>query len=828
MGYNDSYDNSGAMRQKDLVLAPNEFCFLQSKTNGVIKTHTGPIMMTISQQEALVVFDTKSKQFREVQNFDQAKQLFVSAPENWYVILKNPTENGVYPEAGKAVIGPELKVGEKVNIRGPVSFSLFPGQMAKVIRGHALRTNQYLLARVYEATAASKSTGEMRDPEGNVINTKETYVNGQILVIKGTEVSFYIPPTGIEVIPVNSDPRKGYVREAVTLERLEYCILKDEDGNKRYVHGPEVVFPKATETFVTSPNGGFIFRAIELSKISGIYAKVIAEYKDEDGTVHPVGEELFITGDDQMIYYPRPEHAIISYDNKIMHHAIAIPEGEGRYIMNRMTGEITTVKGPKMYLPDPRTEVVVKRKLTPNQCELWFPGNRDALLYNQGLSEKAVEKSMKQADTDCLFAFATSYSDTATMANLEAKANISRGTSYTKPRTITLDNKFEGVVSMDIWTGYAVNVISKDGTRKVVRGPQTILLDYDQTLEVLQMSTGKPKTTDSTIKTVYLRHENNKVSDIINIETKDFVQAEVKVSYCVDFDPEYMDKWFSVENYVKYLCDRERALIKRAAKNYTIEEFYQNYGDIVRNIAIDNTDAESSTHAGRFFAENGMYVHDCEVLSIHVEDEIAEMLEEHQHEMVRKALKAADAERRLALISALAEAEKSEQELRNQQLLNKMNLQREEAMRKLEIQSEVNRINEAEKQAAKQAELDMQVVIDAISAAELARKNAAHTAAMEQKAAENAATEAHAREMAAIDEAKSKAYAETVAKIMTAISPELVAAMESRANADVVAAIEHAVAPYAIAGENETVTDVAQRLVKGTAFEDVFKQFGNK
>ena len=64
MGYNDSYDNSGAMRQKDLVLAPNEFCFLQSKTNGVIKTHTGPIMMTISQQEALVVFDTKSKQFR--------------------------------------------------------------------------------------------------------------------------------------------------------------------------------------------------------------------------------------------------------------------------------------------------------------------------------------------------------------------------------------------------------------------------------------------------------------------------------------------------------------------------------------------------------------------------------------------------------------------------------------------------------------------------------------------------------------------------------------------------------------------------------------------
>ena len=830
MGYND-FETNGSMRQKDLVLASNEFCFLQSKTNGVIKTHTGPTMVTISQQEAMVIFDTKSKQFKEVQSFDHAKQLFVSAPENWYVILKNPTENGTHPECGKASVSPDLRVGEKVNIRGPVSFSLYPGQMAKVIRGHALRTNQYLLARVYEADSASKSTGEMRDTEGNIINTKETYVNGQILVIKGTEVSFYIPPTGIEVIAVENDPKKGYVREAVTLERLEYCILKDEDGNKRYVHGPEVVFPKATETFVTSPNGGYIFRAIELSKISGIYAKVIAEYKDDDGTVHPVGEELFITGDDQMIYYPRPEHAIISYDNKIMHHAIAIPEGEGRYIMNRMTGEINTVKGPAMYLPDPRTEVVVKRKLTPSQCELWFPGNRDALQYNLDLSEKTVEKSMRKANLDNLTAFSCSFSDTATMANLEAKANISRGTSYTKPRTITLDNKFEGVVSMDIWTGYAVNVISKDGTRKVVRGPQTILLDYDQTLEVLQMSTGKPKTTDRMIKTVYLRHENNKVSDIINIETKDFVQAEVKVSYCVDFDPEYMDKWFAVENYVKYLCDRERALIKRAAKNYTIEEFYQNYGDIVRNIAIDYCDdvpGVTKNHVGRFFVENGMYVHDCEVLSIHVESEIAEMLEEHQHEMVRKALKVADAERRLTLISALAEAEKSEQELRNQQLLNKMNLQREEAMKKLEIQAEINRINEAEKQAAKQAELDMQVVVDAINAAELARKKADHEAAMERLAAENIAAENHAREMATIEKAKSDAYAETIAKIMASIQPELVAALESQANANVVAALEHAVAPYVIAGDGESITDVAQRLVKGTAFEDVVKNFGNK
>ena len=825
MAYDERYDNGNSMRQKDLVLAPNEFCLLQSKTNGVIKTCTGPIMMTISQQEALVVFDSKTKKFKELSNFDHAKQLFVNAPENWYVILKNPTANGSYPEMGKSMIAPELNIGQKVNIRGPVSFSLFPGQMAKVIRGHALRTNQYLLARVYEANAASQNQGEMLDTEGKVIEKKnETYVNGQILVIKGTEVSFYIPPTGIEVIAVDNDPNKGYVREAVTLERLEYCILKDEDGNKRYCHGPEVVFPKPTESFVTSPKGGYVFRAIELSPISGIYVKVIAEYKDDNGTVHPIGEELFITGNDQMIYYPRPEHAVINYDNKMMHHAIAIPEGEGRYIMDRLTGVIKTVKGPAMYLPDPRTEVVVKRKLSAKQCELWYPGNADALEYNINLSEKAVEKATKKnVDLD-MFAFSALTSMDSTLANLEAKANISRGTSYTKPRTITLDNKFEGVVSIDVWTGYAVNVISKDGTRKIVRGPQTILLDYDQTLEVLELSTGRPKTTDNLIKTVFLRHENNKVSDIINIETKDFVKAAVKVSYCVDFDPKYMDKWFSVENYIKFMCDRERALIKRAAKNYTIEEFWANYGDIVRNVAIDQVEVKpdgagaGGIHSGLFFHENGMFVNDCEVLSISVDPTIEKLLIQHQHDAVRKNLELASANKQAEVAEAMSVAEKAMMALESEKLRNKMALQEAEATQKQAIQSKINRQNEAEKLAAKQAEKDMQVVIDAIAEADRTRKALEFEQALAQDAERNALEIQHEKDMADIEKAKNEAYAATVATIMGSISEDLIAAITVGGKSTFTAEMVKNIGPYALA-KNENVVDVTQKLLNGLPFD---------
>lgn len=825
MEMNSNYNNNMMNpQQRDIVLSPNEYVFVQNNTNGSIKTYTGPITITISAQDSLVVFDEKSKKFKTVQNLTEAKSLFVLPPENWYAIVKNPTKDGSHPNVGAASVAPELLYGRKVNIRGPVSFALYPGQMAKVVKGHALRTNQYLLARVYEADEANKNQGKAVDVEGKEIeNTVTNCVNGQILVIKGTDISFYIPPTGIEVIPINNDANKGYVREAVTLERLEYCILKDEDGNKRYVHGPKVVFPEPTETFVTSPKGGFIFRAIELSKISGIYVKVIAEYDDEDGTHHPVGEELFITGDDQMIYYPRPEHAIISYDNKLMHHAIAIPEGEGRYIMNRLTGEIATVKGPAMYLPDPRTEVVVKRKLTNSQCALWYPGNNEALEYNKSLNEKAVEKGVV-ATTDVLnslTAYSASYSTASTLANLEAKANISRGTSYTKPRTITLDNKYDGVVSIDVWTGYAVDVVSKNGDRKVVCGPKTILLDYDQTLEVLQMSTGKPKTTDTLIKTVFLRHENNKISDVIEIETKDFVKAKINVSYCVSFDKDYMNKWFSIDNYVKYLCDRERSIIKRMAKNYTIEEFYQNYSSLIRSYAIDNigdntSEAETDKKPGRFFKENGMFVYDCEVLDIDVDNDVEELLLKHQNEMIAKSLELSDAERRIAVISKLAEAEQKEQELRSQQVLNKLELQRTETMTKLDMQSEANRKKEAEQQAIKQAECGMSVLTDALHDAKLMR---------EKKEAD--AEIAHKQALAAIEKAKQEAYADTVKKVMNSIQPGLIEALMANGNTNLMKTIADGVAPYALAN-NESSADVIDRLMRGTTLEGIIKQFAPK
>ena len=817
--FDDEYSSGNQMnRTRDLVLSINEFCFVQNKTDGTIRAQVGPTTVTISGQESLVTFNSKSKQFIETNDIERAKQLFISAPEGWYVVLKNPAPDNKHPEGGKSSISPFLTVGKKINIAGPTSFALYPGQMAKVVRGHRLRSNQYLLARVYDAEAASAGMAEATivDAEGKEVKQKtEKYFVGQLLVIKGTEISFYMPPTGIEVIPVGGNCDE-YVRDAVTLERLEYAILKDEDGEKRYVHGPAVVFPKPTETFVSAPKGGSIFRALELSPISGIYIKVIAAYKDENGKDHPIGEELFITGKDQMIYYPRPEHAMIQYDGKYMHHAIAIPEGEGRYILNRLTGEIKTIKGPQMYLPDPRTEVVVKRKLTRKECELIYPGNMEVIAYNGELTEQATERAARKgllnSSTDAINnAYCTANQESA-LAIFEANANISRGVSYTKPRTITLDTKYDGVVAVNVWTGYAVNVVSKRGKREVIVGPQTRLLDYDETLEAMSLSTGKPKTADNLLSTAYLRVENNKISDVINIQTKDYVDVQIKVSYCVDFLEEYKDKWFSVDNYIKYLCDRMRSMLKREGKKYDIQEFYANSTDIVRNLVLNidpDAEKEEGHKDGRLFKENGMFLKDVEVLSVGVERDIAMILESHQTEMVEKALELSDAEAKMKVVTALAEVEKKEAELKSANELYKEELAYKARLDRLSKDEALRTKEYAAKQAEKQAESDLQKVLDAIQTAQLAREKAESDAYIARK-----------KEEAAIKKEEQEAYAATVKSIMESIQPDLVASLSAKSNADLFIEAAKNIGPYAIAG-NESISDTINKLMRGTPIEGI-------
>jgi len=754
--------------KRDLVLAPGEYAYMQDVTKGVVKTYTGPTVINPTAQERPIVFDADESRFVPC-SLDDAVQPIATALEGSYLVLENPSIRGEHPPPGGVHPAPDLAVGRMVNLTGPRAFALWPGEAVKLIPGHHLRSNQYVLVRVLNEDEARRNWAQAVIKPVDGTTTVEPPADlsvGKLLVIRGTDVSFYIPPTGLAVVP---DPRGEYVRDALTLERLEYCILVDENGNKRYERGPQVVFPSPTEVFVEQA-GQRKFRAIELSELHGLHIKVIAPYS-EGGRDYREGDELFITGKQTAIYYPREEHSLIRIEGRERHVAVAIPAGEGRYVVDRATGVIRVVHGPAMFLADPIREVLVRRVLSDRECATWYPGNAEALAHNRALrgASEAPTKAAPEAKR-------------AVEAAVASPTGVLDRGQFVKPRTLVLDTRFDGAPRIKVWVGYAVMVVDPRGQRRVVTGPATILLEYDESLEVLQLSTGTPKRADKRIETVYLRTLNNRISDRCTVETADHVAITIGYALRVGFEGD-AQRWFEVEDYVQLLCDHVRSLLRAAIKRRSIDEVYANVVELVRD-ALLGVATEGATRPGLAFAENGMRVTDVEILDVTVGDEaIAELLGDAQRQAVEEGISLVRARRGLELIRqreqiarATAEEQATTQHRRAELDLDAAADRLRSALAELEgevrratTQIEVSRVRNAATDLDHAAELERRRAADQL-ALEVAR--AQQDLALATLAAE---VEATVKRFAAAQDGFSEALLalsnrETLAKIAEAMS----------------------------------------------------------
>jgi len=771
--------------QTELVLPEGESAYIQDTVKGVTVTKVGPTVVTLQGQERPVLYNHRTGRFDTV-TLGEAAQVNTIVPKGHYCVLQNPTDQ--HPTKSNSGEGPPpLQIGQRKHISGPATFALWPRQVAKVIEGHQLRLNQYLLVRVYDEEAAkenwSKAVVQKAISEtdtGMVVSEDQTAVVvsddvpedlsvGRLLVIQGTDVSFYIPPTGIEVL---ADDNGNYVREALTLERLQYCILIDEDGNKRYLRGPVVVFPKPTERFHTNQRGERAFRPIELNgPIQGIHVKVIASYTDKEGlhgkkgATYKEGDELFITGDTCAIYFPCEQHSAVKYDGRTKHFATAIPAGDARYVLDRHTGVIKMVKGGDkgtMYLPDPRKEVFVRRALTDSECSLMYPENNEVQTYNRTLrslqkqapttrkgvvSEGELARSRKRggpAEEVLLYAassmsvgdteFADSYRAGGTHTAEMGGDEFSRKATYTEPRTVTLgSDKFAGVPVIQPWTGFAVMIVDSAGNRRVEIGPKRVLLGFDETVERLTLSRGKPKTTDNLLHTAYLRVKSNRVSDVIKVQTADHVTVRVKVALRVDFEntgDTDNTRWFEAQNYVKLLCDHVRSVLKAAVRSQTIEAFNAQSEIFIRDTILGAKD-ENGNRTGMVFEENLMKVYDVEVLEVVItDDQIQAMLLQAQHEAVSSNITLQQSKRRLEVLVEQEKIKQQEAAARAKTAEHKAELTAEEIKRGLQLsllqtETEIEQLN---KQLERQQASD--TVADTKTKAALGRQKAADDARM--------------------------------------------------------------------------------------------------
>lgn len=486
------------------------------------------------------------------------------------------------------------------------------------------------------------------------------------------------------------------------------------------------------------------------------------------------------------------------------------------------------VKGPAMLLPDPRTEVIVRRVLSDQQVQLLYPGNEEARQYNEQLrtimqvapttrqgaiSEGDVARNSKRENRSLLRASSLTTDDligsTKSLVGSEQGLiadEFSRASTYTQPRTVTLDTKYQGVPAVDVWTGYAVMVVSKTGKRRVEQGPTTVLLDYDESMEALSLSTGTPKTTDKLFKTAFLRMTNNKVSDIIQVETSDHVMVSIKLSLKVDFEGD-SSKWFNIDNYVKFLCDHVRSVLKGAVKKIKVEDFYANSVAIIRDTLLGKAGENEGKgkRTGMKFDENGMRLLDVEVFTIKIgDDSIREMLERVQHSVVETNIEVFSMKRELEATKDKENIAREELEIKTKTTQRRHELERELAASELALT--LTKIANSLKENAekKMLEAEKQKVSDISFDADQARKR--RSSEQEQSLAQIA--QAQKIEML-------KAEAEAVAQRFNASMPGFSEALLALSNNETMVKVAEAWnIQRAIGGEN--LSDAIKRIFDGT------------
>ncbi|MBI4032263.1 hypothetical protein HY374_00985 [Candidatus Berkelbacteria bacterium] len=829
--------------QHDLVLTPGEFCFVQDKTKGHVVVYVGPAKQSLSaQSDQPVTFNAKSQRFEPV-DLERAIQQFINTPEGHYVVLQNPAQSGDLHQPAEAGANhlPKLAYGRTVVIQGPARFPLWPGQVAEVIEGHRLQTDEFLLVEVYnekEANERWKAESVMKpsspveasgassksDDEPERAKAEETPVTlevglltmGQRLVIRGDEVSFYMPPTGIRV--VRDEKSHQFVRKAVTLQRLQYCILVGQDGVKRYERGPQVVFPEPDEAF-HDVGGERVFEALELNNLTGLHVKVITAYTEEDGKEHKEGEELFITGEQQTIYFPRPEHAFMhsgegSYDpnDDPRISAVAIPPGQSRYVMERETGVVQTIEGPAMYLPDPRTHVFVRRVLSERQCQLWYPGNEEALRYNTMLRDRQrsgrVQAFVEEAEVE-RYERETMRSDREEptrggRGGAFGSERFERSRHYQPPKTLTFDERFEGAPVIDVWQGFAVQVISQSAGRKVIIGPTMFRLGFDETLEAMSLSKGTPKSPDTRVKTVYLRTTSNRVSDRVMVETRDLCKVQIQLAYHVNFEGD-ATRWWTLDNYVQFLVDRLRSRLQAVARQKGVEEFYNQATTIIRDSILGTHNDEKAGRAGWSFEENGMRVFDLDVLDIQITDrEIASQLTSAQHEKVRRELELAALARDLD--GTRQQEEITQAKLGAQAQTHRVRCELESERLDLSHKAKVQQIQASNGEFALELNLqqEAQDVKDELSKRELARERAKMELRVEEQG-----------KLMDLELLLSRGKAEAMALQAQAVTPGLVEALTAVGRSELALESIKSMAPMAMLG-GTSVANVLNNILTDT------------
>lgn len=591
-----------------------------------------------------------------------------------------------------------------------------------------------------------------------------------------------------------SGPQDPYARRAVVLGPKEFCILFDADGNPRIVRGPARVFPGPHDTFLQRGSRRRVYDAFELSEQQALWLRVITPITRErlaaqlppgfplDREAYEAGSELIVRGRPS-VFFPFIEAEVVNPTTREPHvgndhdaviiNAIGIDQKKGIYVRDLRTGMVKMIRGETSYLIDPRFEELVHRRVPKDSWNLW-------------VAHAEPHKEMKGAST--------------------GSGDESVNTQW--------------AVSVLIPNNEACLIASRHG-RKVEIGPKAVLLEFEESLLPFKLSKGSSKDGHHTITTCFLRVQGARVADTFEVESNDFVKLRVKLGFSGHFSTDVpAEKWFEVDDPVKLLADRVRAMLREACREQPLARLVREMGKIVRATLFGAGETLS-------FEENGMVIDSCELLSFNIVDPaLSELFASAQREMVKLQINDEQATRRLESERHQDEVDAAEHEIVRSAVTRKATSRVIDAqadhlvdLEKQKLKFDLGEAESARKRAIAAAQLDEDLrSSERRSTAQVERRLAEAQGDAKANEAVYAVEEAHLAKVTALDLERARTIAEAEAIRLRAIQPELIGALHSAADAEVMKAAAENMNLVSLLG-GKSPQELFEQVLKGTPLE---------
>src|SRR6266581_421008 len=111
---------------------------------------------------------------------------------------------------------------------------------------------------------------------------------------------------------------------------------------------------------------------------------------------------------------------------------------------------------------------------------------------------------------------------------------------------------------------------------------------------------------------------------------------QITLRYHLNFTGDNPEVWFNVENYVQFLAERTRSMIRREAKRHTVRAIRDNAIDVVRTLILGEP-VEGVGRPGRTFEENGMMIFDLDVETPKIQGDIDRLLRQTEQDTLPQA-----------------------------------------------------------------------------------------------------------------------------------------------------------------------------------------------